>query len=47
MMCGVCGDHYSERTLNRHYTRCEDEGLAPVPTINDIKKNIEEGEADA
>lgn len=43
MRCGVCGERYSNRTLSKHFTQCEDEGLAP--TINDLKKNIEEGKA--
>ena len=41
MRCGVCGSRYSNRTLNKHYTQCEDDGLAPTPTINDIKKNMD------
>ena len=45
--CGVCGSRYSNRTLNKHYTQCEDDGLAPTPTINDLKKSNEEGEANA
>jgi hypothetical protein len=47
MRCGVCGDHYGERTMTKHFMLCEDEGLAPTPTINDIKKNQEESEANA
>lgn len=47
MMCGVCGERFSNRTLVKHFARCEDDGLAPTPTINDIKKNQEESEANA
>ena len=47
MKCGVCDMHYSNRTLHKHFMLCEDEGLAPTPTVNDIKKNQEESEANA
>lgn len=44
MQCGVCGQHFTGGMLHLHYTRCMKGGLAPEPTINDIKKNSEEND---
>lgn len=44
MICGACGKKYSGGMLHRHYTQCKEQGLEPILTINDIKKNNEEHE---
>ena len=51
--CGVCGWHFSERTLVKHaYTACglDEEKAKPrphFPEIDDIIRGIEESEANA
>lgn len=42
--CGVCGDHYGE-LLVKHGELCEDDRKAPQRTVNDIKREQEEGKA--
>ena len=44
MRCGVCGQRYGDYIIPHGQTDCVDDRMAP--TINDIKRMIEESESE-